>query len=80
MSASYNTLIKLPDSIGNLTSLRELDLWSNELTTLPVSIGQLNFLEDLDLVNNDLEDAPDEVKDALQKLIDRRCRINGYNP
>jgi len=37
-------LSTLPESIGNLDSLEELNLWGNQLTTLPESIGQLSSL------------------------------------
>jgi Leucine-rich repeat (LRR) protein len=43
-------------SIGNLFSLRELDVSGNQLTeTIPVSLGQLLNLEFVDISNNFLE-------------------------
>ena len=45
----FNKLATLPESIGKLTSLRELYLWDNQLTHLPKSIGNLSLLEKLHL-------------------------------
>ncbi len=46
---------ELPESIGNLTSLTSLSLWSNQLTgSIPESIGNLTSLTSLDLGPNQL--------------------------
>ncbi len=42
----------IPDTIGNLSNLRELDLSDNNLETLPESIGRLYNLEELYLSGN----------------------------
>lgn len=49
----------LPESIGNLTNLKELWLKRNKLKSLPDSIGNLTNLENLTLGDNNLESLPD---------------------
>ena len=44
----------LPESIGTLQSLQELNLTHNQLNTLPESIGNLQSLQTLDLFHNQL--------------------------
>jgi hypothetical protein len=44
-----NRLTTLPDSIGELRDLRQLDLRGNPLTTLPSSLFDLPRLDKLDL-------------------------------
>ena len=44
----------VPAEIGQLTSLRVLQLGGNQLTSLPAEIGQLTSLERLDLRDNQL--------------------------
>lgn len=52
----------LPDSIGNLTKLRILDLSSNDLRELPDSIGNLKNLEELYLSKNyEFSKLPDSI-------------------
>ena len=42
----------IPESIGNLTNLEELNLYENQLTTLPKSIENLNNITELYLWGN----------------------------
>jgi Leucine-rich repeat (LRR) protein len=49
---SENQITSLPESIGNLTNLEELDLSGNELSVLPETIFNLNNLTKLSLSNN----------------------------
>jgi len=51
----------LSESIGNLKSLRTLDLRSNRLKTLPESIGNLKSLEMLFLRDNQLTTLPESI-------------------
>ncbi|GAB4341362.1 MAG: hypothetical protein OHK0038_21070 [Flammeovirgaceae bacterium] len=51
----------LPADIQNLTSLRRLDLFGNNITSLPAQIGLLTNLEYLDLDDNNLTSLPDEI-------------------
>ena len=62
-------LTELPESIGQLTQLKKLDLsWGykdekqkNQLTALPDSLGQLTQLTSLNLSNNQLTALPDSL-------------------
>lgn len=58
---SSNKLKVLPNSIGDLKNLTELELDNNELKTLPDSIGNLTNLVSLDLKNNKLKTLPDSI-------------------
>ncbi|TKJ18974.1 MAG: hypothetical protein CEE43_16710 [Promethearchaeota archaeon Loki_b32] len=51
-------ILSLPESIGNFTSVRKIDLSGNKLTGLPDSIGDLPLLEILNLNNNSIEKIP----------------------
>ncbi len=58
----HNRFIKtLPESIGNLKSLEELDLSRTNLSTLPESIGNLKSLEELDLSDNNFTTLPESI-------------------
>jgi Leucine-rich repeat (LRR) protein len=65
-----NQLTFLPDSIGNLINLQELDLYENQLTFLPDSIGNLINLRKLSLWGNELTFLPNSIKNLtkLQEL------------
>ena len=54
-------LNNVPESIGNLTNLRRLDLGSNNLTVLPESIGNLTNLTSLNLNFNKLTVLPESI-------------------
>ena len=54
-------LSSLPAEIGNLTALRDLDLYNNQLTTLPAEIGNLTDLRNLNLDGNQLTTLPAEI-------------------
>jgi internalin A len=54
-------LTGLPESLGKLTSLQELDLMSNQLTSLPEWVGKLTSLQTLDLWGNQLTSLPEWV-------------------
>ncbi|XP_035520076.1 leucine-rich repeat-containing protein 18 [Morone saxatilis] len=57
LDLSRNLIQKLPDNIGNFSSLRGLDLHSNRLESVPESIGNLVGLTHLNLSNNRLTSA-----------------------
>ncbi|MFX1450968.1 MAG: hypothetical protein ACFFCM_09000 [Promethearchaeota archaeon] len=55
-------LSKVPDSIGNLKWLKELDLgWNGELETLPEAIGNLDLLEELNVWASKLTTLPETI-------------------
>ncbi|MFZ2280594.1 MAG: COR domain-containing protein [Prosthecobacter sp.] len=54
-------LTMLPPEIGQLTALRYLYLFNNQLSTLPSEIGQLTALTNLYLSNNQLSTLPPEI-------------------
>jgi Leucine-rich repeat (LRR) protein len=61
LNISYNKLISIPESIGNLVNLRILYCHSNELISLPESIGNLVNLKNLDLSRNKLISLPESI-------------------
>jgi Leucine-rich repeat (LRR) protein len=65
-----NDSIKIPESIGKLTSLKKLVLAQNNLNTIPESITNLNLLSELDLSHNQFQEIPQILKsiDSLEKL------------
>ncbi|MBF0285174.1 MAG: leucine-rich repeat domain-containing protein [Magnetococcales bacterium] len=58
---SFNKLASLPPEIGQLTSLKQLDLSFNKLASLPPEIGQLTSLKQLDMTSNQLAFLPPEI-------------------
>jgi leucine-rich repeat protein SHOC2 len=60
----------VPAELGQLTSLRLLNLHGNQLESVPAEIGQLTSLEGLYLCNNQLTSLPAEIGQltALERL------------
>ncbi|XP_020286310.1 leucine-rich repeat and calponin homology domain-containing protein 1 isoform X2 [Pseudomyrmex gracilis] len=58
---AHNRLASLPDELGRMTALAELDAGCNEITTLPPRIGDLARLRSLDLRSNLLVHLPIEL-------------------
>ena len=60
---------KLPDSIGNLTSLQSLNLSGTQISTIP-GIGNLTSLQSLDLSGTQVSELPDSIVNltSLQSL------------
>ena len=52
---------KIPESIGNLTSLQKLDLSGSPINTLPESIGNLTSLQRLDLRGSQINTLPESI-------------------
>ena len=55
----------MPESLGNLTALTELDLSGNQLTAVPESLGNLTALTELDLSGNQLTALPVRLAGSL---------------
>ena len=81
---SNNDLTKIPKSIGNLTSLKELHIASNKLVQkLPSELGTLSSLEKLYLQDNKLfGEIPPELGDDmfLSKLRLNQNNLKGEVP
>ena len=55
------SLREVPESIGQFTNLRSLELADNMITELPRSIGELCLLQKLDCSNNGLKALPETI-------------------
>ncbi|QUY41229.1 COR domain-containing protein [Acaryochloris marina] len=62
-------LTELPESMGQLSQLQELNLSSNQLTTLPESMGQLSQLQELKLSSNQLTTLPEWLGQLSQLQV-----------
>jgi len=60
-SSDRGFLIDLPDSIGNLVNLKQLNLSDMRLISIPNSIGNLIQLKHLDLSKNQLTNLPPSI-------------------
>lgn len=58
---SNNRLAKLPEELGKMRSLMDLDLSCNELSQLPSGIGELQALRSLRVRRNRLSELPAEL-------------------
>lgn len=77
LDLSRNLIQKLPDNIGNFSSLRWLDLHSNKLESVPESIGCLVRLTHLNLSNNHITSAG--LPSTLGFLTSLKCLNLGMN-
>ncbi|XP_037656252.1 leucine-rich repeat and calponin homology domain-containing protein 1 isoform X2 [Choloepus didactylus] len=71
--ASNNKLGSLPEEIGQLKQLMELDVSCNEITALPLQIGQLKSLRELSVRRNYLRVLPQELVDLPLVKFDFSC-------
>ncbi|KFQ02575.1 Leucine-rich repeat and calponin homology domain-containing protein 1, partial [Leptosomus discolor] len=71
--ASNNKLGSLPEEIGQLKQLMELDVSCNEITALPQQIGQLRSLKELNVRRNYLEVLPQELVQLPLVKFDFSC-------
>jgi len=62
-------LTKIPEWIGELTELREINLSDNLLTELPQGFWQLSQLENLDLVGNHFKTLPKSIRHLQQMKL-----------
>ncbi|XP_077171991.1 leucine-rich repeat and calponin homology domain-containing protein 4 isoform X1 [Paroedura picta] len=68
--ASNNKLVSLPEDIGALHNLRQLDVGSNELQSLPGSVGGLESLRDLSIRRNQFDSLPEELAELPLARLD----------
>ncbi|KAG8136339.1 hypothetical protein E2320_009298, partial [Naja naja] len=71
--ASNNKLVSIPEDIGQLRHLMELDVSCNEIQTIPPQIGNLNSLRDLNIRRNHLVHLPEELADLPLIRLDFSC-------
>ncbi|XP_051869231.1 leucine-rich repeat and calponin homology domain-containing protein 1 isoform X3 [Pristis pectinata] len=70
---SNNKLVSLPEDIGQLKCLMELDVSCNEITALPQQMGQLQLLRELNVRRNYLQILPGELADLPLVKLDFSC-------
>ncbi|XP_072542769.1 leucine-rich repeat and calponin homology domain-containing protein 1 isoform X5 [Salminus brasiliensis] len=73
LNASNNKLNALPESIGQLSSLMELDVSCNEVTALPRHIGRLKSLRELNVRRNLICVLPEDLADLPLVKFDFSC-------
>ncbi|XP_035986073.1 DISP complex protein LRCH3 isoform X2 [Fundulus heteroclitus] len=71
--ASNNKLVSLPEDLGQLRHLTELDVSCNEIRTLPSQMGQLEALRDLNIRRNHLVRLPAELAELPLVRLDFSC-------
>ncbi|KAM4770005.1 DISP complex protein LRCH3 isoform 9-T9 [Cyanocitta cristata] len=71
--ASNNKLVSIPEEIGRLRQLTELDVSCNELQTIPPQIGNLESLRDLNVRRNHLVRLPEELAELPLIRLDFSC-------
>lgn len=71
LNLNHLNLVKVPDSLKQLTQLKSLNLSTNNLITLPKWLGELKYLVFLDLSHNQLTNLPETLGNLveLQELI-----------
>ncbi|XP_039225851.1 DISP complex protein LRCH3 isoform X2 [Crotalus tigris] len=71
--ASNNKLVSIPEEIGQLRHLMELDVSCNEIQTIPPQIGNLTSLRDLNIRRNHLVHLPEELAELPLIRLDFSC-------
>lgn len=70
---SNNKLVSIPEEIGKLKDLMELDVSCNEIQVLPQQMGKLHSLKELNIRRNNLHVLPDELGDLPLVKLDFSC-------
>ncbi|KAM8856590.1 leucine-rich repeat and calponin homology domain-containing protein 1 isoform 4-T4 [Spinachia spinachia] len=73
LNASNNKLVSLPETIGQLHRLMELDISCNEITALPRHIGRLKALRELNVRRNLLCVLPEDLASLPLVKFDFSC-------
>ncbi|KAJ4921428.1 hypothetical protein JOQ06_021236, partial [Pogonophryne albipinna] len=73
LNASNNKLVNLPETIGQLHKLMELDISCNEITALPRHIGRLKALRELNVRRNLLCVLPEDLASLPLVKLDFSC-------
>ncbi|CAB1328770.1 unnamed protein product, partial [Coregonus sp. 'balchen'] len=73
LNASNNKLVCIPEAIGQLRSLMELDVSCNEITALPRHIGRLKALRELNVRRNLLCVLPEDLAELPLVKFDFSC-------
>ncbi|XP_056281134.1 leucine-rich repeat and calponin homology domain-containing protein 1 isoform X3 [Pseudoliparis swirei] len=73
LNASNNKLVSLPETIGQLHCLMELDVSCNEITALPRYIGRLKALRELNVRRNLLCVLPEDLAGLPLVKFDFSC-------
>ncbi|CDQ77584.1 unnamed protein product [Oncorhynchus mykiss] len=71
--ACNNKLVSLPEELGQLLQLTELDVSCNEIQTLPPQVGRLDSLRDLNIRRNHLARLPPELSELPLVRLDFSC-------
>ncbi|EHB10010.1 Leucine-rich repeat and calponin-like protein domain-containing protein 2 [Heterocephalus glaber] len=70
---SNNKLVSIPEEIGKLKDLMELDISCNEIQVLPQQMGKLHSLRELNIRRNNLHVLPEELGDLPLVKLDFSC-------
>ncbi|XP_077466851.1 DISP complex protein LRCH3 isoform X3 [Stigmatopora argus] len=71
--AGNNKLVALPQEVGQLRHLTELDVSCNEIRSLPSQVGRLEALRDLNIRRNHLVTLPPELAELPLVRLDFSC-------
>ncbi|MBK9190284.1 MAG: leucine-rich repeat domain-containing protein [Crocinitomicaceae bacterium] len=75
LDISGNGLTSLPDEIGSLLLLEELNVGGNKLSNLPASISKLQNLKQLNIIGNPISK---EDLATIKSLVPASCNVIFY--
>ncbi|XP_077117664.1 leucine-rich repeat and calponin homology domain-containing protein 4 isoform X1 [Ranitomeya variabilis] len=79
--ASNNKLASIPEEVGGMSGLRQLDVSCNELQSLPAQMGSLQSLRELNVRRNQLTSLPEEISQLPLTRLDFSCnRVSRIPP
>ena len=71
-------LVSLPETIGNLTSLKELYLENNQLSSFPETMSSLKSLQRLWFGNNQISSFPEVINKWITGLVEEGCSVDPF--